>query len=690
MIFEDAHWADPSSLETLGRLIGRIEHLNVLLIATYRPEFAPPWIGRPQLTPLTVNRLGRREIDLMIDRIAGNKALPEAIRSDIAERADGVPLFVEEIAKAAMEAANEREAAQTVAKIPSTVQTVPATLHASLMARLDRLGDAKEIAQIGAAIGREFGHELLAAVAGNGEIELTSALDRLVQAGLVFRQGAPPDATYLFKHALVRDTAYGTLLREQRRALHARIAEALEGRFEEIVDRQPELLARHCAEAGFIEKAVVLWGKAGRRSSDRSAMIEAIEQFTRALTLIASLPQTSALRQQDIKLRVAIINPLMWVKGLVAPETMAATQRARSAISQAEELGEPLEDPLLFFSVLCSLIAANWAAFNGVVIRELAAQFLALAEKKGATGLIVWGHRCMGIALHFTGDIAEAKTHYDEALSMYHAGEHRPLISRFGQDSRVTVLSYRSQLLWLLGFPEAGATDARRAIGEARQLSHATTLMVALAFASVINAFCGNYTEAISAADETISLADEKGSAYFKAFGTFSRTVLLFLTGDAQFAIQTLNSTLAVLRTIGTTVTSPLLLYYLAQAHMEMGQFDDAHRCVSEAIGVGETTGERWCEADLHRIAGEIALLRSEPPEAEAHFERALSIARAQKARSWELRAAMSMARLWCEEGKRAAARDLLAPVYGGFTEGFETHDLREAKALLDALGAQG
>jgi class 3 adenylate cyclase/predicted ATPase len=686
MVFEDAHWGDPSSLETLGRLIDRIEGLNVLLIVTYRPEFAPPWIGKPEVSAVIVNRLGRREIDSLIDRVAGNNTLPEAIRSDIAERADGVPLFAEEIAKAAIEAADESEVERAIAAIPSAAQAVPATLHASLMARLDRLGEAKEIAQIGAAIGREFGHELLAAAAKRTEIELAIALDRLVQAGLVFRQGAPPYATYLFKHALVQDAAYGTLLREPRRALHARIAEALESRFEEIVDRQPEVLARHRAEAGLNEQAAVLWGKAGRRSFDKSALNEAIEQFRRALTLIASLPQTSALRQQEIKLRVLIITPLMQVKGYAAPETMAAAERARLAINQAEELGEPLEDPLLFFSVLYGLIGANFAAFNGAGIRELAAQFLTLAEKKGATGLIVWGHRCMGITLHFTGDLTEAKTHYDQALSMYRSDEHRPLISRFGQDSRVSVFGFRANVLWLLGFPEAGVADARRAVGEAREISHAATLTFALGFASLIDAFCGNYTDAISAADETISLADEKGSLYFKAFGTLTRGVALFLTGEVQSAAQTLNSAYALCRTTGTTVFSPLLLSYLARTHLKMGQFLDAHRCISEAIRVGETTGERWCEAELYRVTGEIAFLRSERAEAEAHFERALSIARAQKARSWELRAATSLARLWRDQGKRAQARDLLAPIYCWFTEGFDTIDLKEANALVEAL----
>ena len=308
------------------------------------------------------------------------------------------------------------------------------------MARLDRLGPAKEVAQIGAAIGREFSHALLAAVVRKPEAELGSALDRLIAAGLLFRQGVPPHATYLFKHALVQDAAYGTLLREPRRALHARIAEALESQFAEIAESQPELLARHCTEAGLIEKAAGLWGKAGQRSLERSALVEAAEQLTRALDQIAALPATPALRREQIKLQVALITPLIHVKGYAAPETKAAAERARLLIEQAEALGEPPEDPLLLFSVLYGFWVANYVAFNGDVVRELAAQFLALAEKQGATVPLMIGHRLMGISLLCTGDIAEGRAHYDQAIALYDPAEHRPLATRFGQDAGVAVL----------------------------------------------------------------------------------------------------------------------------------------------------------------------------------------------------------------------------------------------------------
>ena len=452
----------------------------MLLIVTFRPEFDPPWIGRPHVTALTINRLAEREVGAMIDRVVGNKPLPASIRQDIIERTDGIPLFVEEMTKAVLEAESEGAAERAVAAVPSPALAVPASLHASLMARLDRLGPAKEVAQIGAAIGREFSHALLAAVVRKPEAELGSALDRLIAAGLLFRQGVPPHATYLFKHALVQDAAYGTLLREPRRALHARIAETLESQFAEIAESQPELLARHCTEAGLIEKAAGLWGKAGQRSLERSALVEAAEQLTRALDQIAALPATPALRREQIKLQVALITPLMHVKGYAAPETKAAAEQARLLIEQAEALGEPPEDPLLLFSVLYGFWVANYVAFNGDVMRELAAQFLALAEKQGATVPLMIGHRLMGISLLCTGDIAEGRAHYDQAIALYDPAEHRPLATRFGQDVGVAVLSYRSWALWLLGYPEAALADAEHALKDAREIGQAATLMYAL------------------------------------------------------------------------------------------------------------------------------------------------------------------------------------------------------------------
>src|SRR5216683_279622 len=565
---------------------------------------------------------------------------------------------------------------------------VPASLHASLMARLDRLGPAKEVAQIGSAIGREFSHALLASVARKSEAELGSALDRLVQAGLLSRQGVPPQASYLFKHALVQDAAYGTMLREPRRALHARIAETLESQFAETAESRPEILAHHCTEAGLIEKAAGLWGKAGQRSLDRSALAEAAAQFTRALEQIATLPGTPALRREQIKLQVALITPLIHVKGYAAAETKAAAKQARLLIEQAEALGEPSEEPLLLFSVLYAFWVANFGAFNGDVCRDLAAQFLALAEKQRATVPLMIGHRIVGSSLLFTGDIAEGRGHFDQALALYDPAEHRSLATRFGQDTRMTLLSYRSLALWLLGCPEAALSDADEALKNSREIGQAATLMFALRITQTTYGLCGNRVATAAHAQELVALAEEKGAPFWKAFGMMNQGSVLALTGRASGATEMLISGIAAYRTTGATIFLPFYLPHLARAHAELGQFEEAWRCIGQAMRAAETAKEKWCEAEIHRTAGEITLLSPAPDaaKAQAHFERALAIARAQQAKSWELRAATSLARLWRDQGKRQQARELLAPIYGWFSEGFDTRDLKEAKALLDEL----
>ena len=690
MIFEDAHWIDPTSLEAIGRTVERLRTLGVLLIVTYRPEFEPPWIGRPYVTALTLNRLGDWEIAAMIDFVTGNKPLPASIRLDIIERTDGIPLFVEEMTKAVLEAESQGDAQQTAAAIPPSALAVPASLHASLMARLDRLGSAKDVAQIGAAIGREFSHPLLAAVVAEPEAKLQSALDRLMTAGLLFRQGVPPHATYLFKHALVQDAAYSTLLREPRRALHARIAETLESQFTDIAENQPELLARHCTEAGLIEKGASLWGKAGQRSLARSALVEAVEQLARALALIETVPGTPALRREQIKLQVALITPLMHVKGYAAPETKAAAERARLLIEQAQALGEPPEDPLVLFSVLYGFWAPNYVAFNGDLIRDLAAQFLTLAEKQGATVPLMVGHRLMGASLVHTGDIAHGRAHYDQAFALYDPAEHRSLATRFGQDIGVMILSFRSWARWLLGYPDTALADTNNALQDARGTGQAATLMFALLNGSFTHVLCGNYAAANAEAGELAALADEKGALLWKAFGMSMQGCLLALTVKASDAVHMITSGITALRSTGGTLWMPLWLSHLTRAYAELGQFNDAWRCIGEALTAVETTKERWFEAEVYRTGGEIALLSPSPDAAKAkgYFERALAVARQQQAKSFELRAAMSMARLWRDQGKVQQARELLAPVYGWFTEGFDTRDLKEAKALLEGLAA--
>ena len=687
MVFEDAHWADPTSLELFGRVVDWVRTRSVLLIVTFRPDFEPGWAGK-HVTPLSLTRLAPREVGVIIDHIVGNNPLPANIRQDIIERTDGIPLFVEEMTKAVLEAESEGEGQRAAALVPSRASAVPATLHASLMARLDRLGPAKELAQVGAAIGREFSHFLLTAVVRKPEMELQTTLDRLIGAGLLLQQGGAPSATYLFKHALVRDAAYSTLLREPRRALHARIAETLESQFADICENQPELLARHCTEAGLIEKAAALWGKAGLRSAQRSALVEASEQLRRALDQIATLTATPALRREEIKLQVALITPVLHVSGYAAPETRAAVERARLLIEQAEALGEPPEDPLLLFSVLYGFWVANLVAFNGDVMRQLAAQFLALADKQTATGALMMGHRLMGLSLLHTGDLVNGGAHLNRAITLYDPAEHRPLATRFGQDIGAATLSWKSLACWLLGYPQTALADAEQALKVAREMGHSATLMYVLNFSAWTNIFCGNYAVANALVDEFSALKDKTGSLFWGAWGMMQRGFLMALTGKAPDAVQTITSGLTAMRATGTTMWMPLWLSYLTRANAEIGQFDDVRRGIGEAIVAVEAAKERWCEAEVNRIAGEIALLSPKPDlaKAEAYFERALAVAREQEAKSWELRAAMSMARLWRDQGRRQQARDILAPVYGWFTEGFGALDLKRAKAMLDEL----
>jgi class 3 adenylate cyclase/predicted ATPase len=681
MLLEDAHWADPSSVELLDGLVDRMQELPILLVASYRPEFAPPWVGHAGASLIALGRLNRRQSSALAAQACVERPLGEELQERIIARADGVPLFIEELIKAVLETSASSDAAAQLLAIPST-------LHSTLMARLDRLPIAKQVAQIGAAIGREFPQALIAAAASLSDAQLAQGLEELVVSGLAARRGAPPDAVYVFKHALVQDAAYGTLLRESRRALHARIVETLESQFAEDAERQPALLARHCSEAGLIEKAANLWGNAGERSMERSALVEATEQFSRAIDQIASLPSTRVLRREQITLQVALANALMFAKGFAAPETRAALERARLLVEQVEALAE--EPPLGLFSILDGFFTANFFRFNGDACRDLAAQYLAFAEKLGKSVPLMAGHYFTGISLAATGDIAEARAHLDRAIALYDPVENRPLGTRLPLDYRVVCLGNRSFVLWSLGFPEAALADAELALRDAREIGHAVTLMEALNCASGTHFLRRDYATAKAVLAEVVSLADEKGAAWYKADGMLVRSLVFAEIKEGADHVRAIASAWDAYLSTGATWWAPTQRSYLAIAYADVGQFDDARKCMGEAFAAAESTKERWFEPEVHRTAGEIELLSPERDmtRAEGHFQRALQIARAQQARSWELRAARSLARLRRDQGKRQEAHDLLAPVYAWFTEGFDTLDLKDAKALLDELAS--
>jgi predicted ATPase len=684
LALEDVHWADPTTIDFLRGIAERGVLAPLLVLITARPEFRPPWGTRSHHSTISLAPLDRNRVRDMVVELSARHALPREVIENVAERTGGVPLFVEEVTRLLLERGAQ-----------GGIQAVPPTLQLSLTARLDRLGPAREVAQIGAVIGRDFSYPLLRAVASMENAPLETALDRLAEADILLVQGLPPNSDYRFTHSLIQDAAYENLLKSRRQSLHQRVAEVLHNMFPATAAAEPELLAYHFTQAGCTEAAVEWWGKAGQRSLQRSALAEAIEQFTRGLALIAMLPATTALRRKEIELQVALITPLIHVKGHAAPETKAAGEQARMLIEQAEALGEAPEDPLLLFSVLYGWVA-NEVAFNGDACLDLAAQFLTRAEKQADPVPLMIGHRLMGSSLLFVGEVAESRTHFDRTMRLYDPVEHRLLATGFAHDVRVITLCYRAWALWLLGYPSLAIADADQAVRNAREISQAATLMSALCFATIPHVFSGRYAAANDLLREVVVLADQKGALIWKTFAMMNQGYVYALTGRTADAIDIITAGISAWDSTGSTVFAPSFLSYLASSYADIGRFDDAMRCIDEAIvAIDRTivaidrTKEKWWEAEVNRVAGEIVLrsLAPETAKAETYFKHALAIAREHRAKSLELRAAMSIARLRRDQGERAEARDLLAPVYDWFTEGFDTLDLKEAKILLDLLG---
>jgi class 3 adenylate cyclase/predicted ATPase len=682
MIFEDAHWADPTSLELYGRIIDKIPTLRVFLIVTYRPEFDSPWIGRPDVTALTLNRLGARETAAIIDSVIGNKLLSANMRQDIIERTDGIPLFVEEMTKAVLEAGSESASEHTAAAIPVSGLAVPASLHASLMARLDRLGPAKEVAQIGAAMGREFSHALLAAVVGKSEEELGSALDRLTGAGLLFRQGVRPQATYLFKHALVQDAAYGTLLREPRRALHARIAETLESQFAEIAEKQPEVLARHFAEARMSEMAIQYWSKAGERALQRSANAEAAAHLTSAIELVSVSQKGGGESRLELRLQMALGSAARAIHGHAAPETLRVYTRARDLLDETVPAKEQMAVLYGLFSVTC--VRGECAA-----ARPVAEQALSVAATKTDPEATAFANRMMGIVDWATGDFLAAAPRLRQVAELYAAGSGNVTDLRYSQDHSVFSLSLLALALWPLGFADQAIEAATKALARAQQINHAMTTGFALIFGSTLCEFIrADPLRGGRLFDEALDYCVNNDLRTYFPWSRFYGGLSLVNRGQLNQGLEMMRGAMAAANKINAKFLWTPHLGSLALAHARAGQAEAALNLLSEALAAVEEMDERMFEAELHRIIGDAFLSMQRHGEAEVEFTRALAVARRQQAKSWELRAAVSMARLWRDQGKRREARELLGPVYGWFTEGFDTRDLKEAKVLLDELAA--
>ena len=685
MIVEDAHWGDPTSLEVFGRAVDRIASLRVLLIVTFRPEFDAPWVGQPHVTMLTINRLAERDIGTMIDRVVGNTLLPANIRKDIVERTDGVPLFAEEMTKAVLEAGSEIEAMQTAAAVPSPALAVPASLHASLMARLDRLGPAKELAQIGAAIGREFSQVLLAAVLRKSEPELVSALDRLMQAGLLFRNGIPPNATYLFKHALVQDTAYGTLLRDRRHALHARIARALEETFPDIAATQPEVLAHHFTEADLAENAVAYWQAAGQRAAERSAHAESLAHLYKGLALVRRVADPAERARRELALQLVLAPVLIATKSYSAPEVEQAYLRARDLCQQEGDVAQ--------------LFAVNWGLWliyqqrcEFKAARGLLDGLFAVARQSADPALLLQAHHAAWTTLLHLPELTACRTHLEAGLALYRPDAHRAHTFLYGgHDAAVCNRYTAAATLWPLGFPEQALATAREAVSMARELSHPFSLVLALVFAAMIYQHRREAEPAQEHAETAIAVCAEYGIApHLAAAGSILRGWAIAVRGQAVEGIAEICGGLAAVEPTGVRIRRPYYLALLAEASAWAGEIEQGLTALVEAARIVEETGERRWEAEIYRLTGELTLARrgGDRTEAEGWFQRALDVAGCQNAKCLELRAAISLARLWRDRGKRREARELLAPVYGWFTEGFGTPDLKQAKAMLDELAA--
>jgi class 3 adenylate cyclase/tetratricopeptide (TPR) repeat protein len=682
MIFEDVHWIDPTSLEMLGRTVDRIRNLRVLLIVTFRPDFDPPWLGRPHVTALTINRLGEREIAVMVERVIGNKLLPAGVLQDIIERTDGVPLFIEEITKAVLEAETEGDAQQTASAVPSSALAVPASLHASLMARLDRLGaSAKEAAQIGAAIGREFSHALLAAVARKPDAELQSALDRLGAAGLLFRQGVSPHATYLFKHALVQDAAYGTLLRSHRQQLHCRIVTTLEEEFPEIIELQPEILARHSAEAGLDEKAIKYWRLAGEQAVRRASNREAIGHFRRALALSEKQPPNIGLSRTELAILSQLGPALMIVHGWSAPEVGVAFERAVDLARQLEssaDLAPPLAGLWLFRTARGQFSRAD----------EITNELFNVARTLDDPDILLQAHHCAWPIRWFVGALTDANLHIDAALNLYDEVRHaRQRFLYHGHDPAVCALSIKAILQWLLGHPTQGIRLERDAIDLGRRLQHVPSLAHALWFVCQAQVTRNDAMAVIDTATELLKLSEEHGLPQTRAIALVYLGWATAQTGDYTQGLRLLEEGLAAYNRLGARNNLTLAICLSAETSFMAKQYEKGMEQVNLAIATSSEIGDRWCLPRINMIHARI--LQETCPNvdaAEASLRMAIDVAQSQSAKGLELRAATSLARLWRSQGKPQQARELLAPVYGWFTEGLDTLDLKEAKALLEEL----
>jgi class 3 adenylate cyclase/predicted ATPase len=681
-VWEDLHWADPSTLEWLGLVLDQTPTARLYTLLTYRPEFPPPWAPRSYLTQLTLSRLTRPQVEEMLQRITGGKRLPTEVVRQIVAKTDGVPLFVEELTKTALEGGWLQECEDRYELTgPLPLLAIPATLQDALRARLDRLTDGKAVAQLGAVLGRTFSYALLRAVSPLDELALWRGLAQLVRAEVLYQRGVPPQATYMFKHALLQDAAYQSLLRSTRQQYHQRTAQAVAERFPDLAETQPELLAQHYTEAGLAEEAVGYWQRAGERSFAQSACIEAVGHYTQGLEVLKTLPDTPTHAQRELSLLLTLGMALRITKGYAAPEVGHAFTRARELCRQVGDTPQ-----------LCDILLALHPFYQGRgdhrTSRELVEQSLTLAQRLHEPWNLMRGHANLGTVLYWLGEPVPARPHLEQALTLLGSQQDRAPTLRPGQDPKVLALGYMAQTLWRLGYPAQALTRSHEMLTLTQELQYVFSLVRALHYATLLHQLRREVRATQERAEAALALSTEHGFAQWWGDVTFQRGWALAAQGQHEEGIAHMQQGLAAKRATGSVLGLSEYLVRLAEMYDGMGQADAGLPLLAEALTHVDTTGERHYEAEAYRIKGELLLRQAVPdaPEAEACFQQALAVARRQQAKSWELRTAVSLSRLWQRQGKRAEARALLAPVYGWFTEGFDTADLQEAKALLDEL----
>jgi len=682
MVLEDGHWLDPTTTELFERVIERAQTLPALLLVTFRPEFAPPWTSYPHMTALTLNRLGRRHSTEMIAAVAGGKPLPEVVLGQIWSKTEGVPLFVEELTKTVLESGlleDKGDRYELMGPLPPLA--IPATLQDSLMARLDRLAPVKEVAQIGAVIGREFSYRLLAALSPLDETALQEALSHLVGAELVFRRGTIPDATYSFKHAFVQDAAYASLLKSKRQQLHGAIAAALRERFPELGESQPEIMAHHLTEAGLTTEAIGYWQRAGQLTAERSAVAEATAHFGRGLELLRALPESGERDERELDLLIALGSILISAKGHGSDEVATLYARARGlcrALGETPHLAPVLQGFRMHHMLRAELQLA----------RQAAEELLALGLRSQDVGHRLEGHRAVGVMHFYAAEFPAALEHVEKGIDLYDLEQHRFHALRYEHDPGMTCLGYAARTRWVLGHPDHAVVLSDRALEVAQATSHASSLVEAMTWRAEVALFRRDLQDTRDRAAAALALATEHGLPLWIAMTTGMHGWALSEQGQNAEGAARIRDALAILATTGDQLFRPYYVAMLAEALGKAGRVDEGLSSLEEAIETARSFALTCWDSGFHRLKGELLLAKVQGSAAatQACFLRAIEIAKAQSAKSLELRAAASLARLWAGQGRRAEARDLLAPVYGWFTEGFDTADLKDARALLDEL----